>query len=523
MPARYQTPPVPIDLFYATGLYVNVSNFVTTGLYLTGTRRALVEDSTFTYSRQAASAIYMLDPEDAVLDRVRTEAAATRITAEYLTQRLTVIDSVYKDLASAAAQTIVLNPSTPDEDPVRYVRARFETVLGRAPDAAAHYYWSRKLLDCGADAACVTSQRAALDAYLASNPAPAFAVSGRATDENGQPLAGVSVTLTGTHSAETVTALTGADGSYNFKRLPTSGAFTLTASKRHYTFAAPSRTVVTPAGARVVDFGARLDRHSIGGRLLDASGRAVQGATVTLSGAQAAATTSDAQGNYNFAGLAAGGDYTVTPAKANYTFGPASVVVNDLGADTTADFKAAFLEYALRGRVTSGGVALAGVTVTLSGSKADAATTDASGNYSFKVPAGGDYTVTPSKRNYAFDRAAAEFKALAADATADFAARLQTVVSFTATSYAAAEGAGVVTVTVRREGDTTTEAAAVYEGEGDTATRGSDFVASIGVVHFAPGETEKTFTLFITDDGFAEGPERFTLTLTPLGDAVAGD
>ncbi len=140
MPARFQDP-VPLDLFYATNLYVNVSNFVTNGLYLTGTRRVLVEDSTFTYSRQSNSAVYILDAEDAVLDRVRTEANATRIIAESLTSRLTVIDSVYEDLASSAQQTVVLNPSAPDEDPVRYVRSRFETPpdssTGRAGSSTA--------------------------------------------------------------------------------------------------------------------------------------------------------------------------------------------------------------------------------------------------------------------------------------------------------------------------------------------------------------------------------------------------
>ena len=50
-------------------------------------------------------------------------------------------------MASSAAQTVVLTPATPDDDPVRYVRARFQSALGRAPDAAAHYYWSRRLLD----------------------------------------------------------------------------------------------------------------------------------------------------------------------------------------------------------------------------------------------------------------------------------------------------------------------------------------------------------------------------------------
>jgi hypothetical protein len=509
-PARYTPQPVPIDLFYVTGNYVNVSNFFTAGHYVSGVRQVLIEDSLYTWSHQSGSAIHVLDAQDAILDRVRTEAAATRLTFEYLTSRVTVIDSIYEDLNSAAGQTIVLNPSTPDDDPVRYVRAQFASALGRGPDPAAHYYWSRKILDCAANAPCVTSQRAALAAYLATNPVPTFAVTGRATDENGQPLAGIKVTLSGTHSALTTEATTGADGSYAFSRLPTSGVYTLTVgTKRHYTFTTPTRTIVTPAGAQVIDFGATLNRYAIGGRLLDQSGRAIQGATLTLSGTQAATTTSGANGDYSFTGLAAGGNYTVTASSARYTFANPSQAFTDLDANKTADFGGTSLffsvtgqvvdstnkpvsglaltlsggktgtsttdpqgnfvftdlprggsftvtpgkllgstftpaaksfdnltadqttvftavptNFKIGGRVTSGGSGLAGVTVTLSGSKLVTATTDSAGAYSFNVPVHGDYTVTPSKTHYTFAPPSRTFNGVNADQTADFVATL---------------------------------------------------------------------------------------------------
>jgi len=424
-PARYQSPPVPVDLFYATGLYVNVSNFDTTGLYLSGISQVLVEDSTFTWSRQADSAVYIVDAQDAILDRLQTSAAATRLRAEDGTQRLTVIASVYTDLASAAQQTVVLNPLTPDEDPVRYVRAQFESALGREPDAAAHYYWSRALLDCGADSACLTSQRSKLAAYLASNPAPAFDFSGRATDENGQPLAGVTVTLTGTHSAATVATLTGADGTYSFGRLPTSGTYTLSASKRHYTFTTPTASVVRPPGAQAVDFPARLNRYSIGGRLLDELGRAIQGATLTLSGAQSAAATSDANGNYAFTNLAAGGNYVVNASSARYSFASPSRTFTDLDANKTADFAGWSFSYKVNGQVVdSTNNPVAGLSVTLSGAKTAAATTDLQGKFAFtNLPPGGSFTVTPAKLfGYLFTPAAKTFDNLSADQAAAFVA-----------------------------------------------------------------------------------------------------
>ena len=50
----------------------------------------------------------------------------------------------------------------------------------------------------------------------------------------------------------------------------------------------------------------------------------------------------------------------------------------------------------ISGQITAGGSGLPGVTVSLSGTISLAATTDSNGNYSFSVPAGGSYTVTPS-------------------------------------------------------------------------------------------------------------------------------
>src|SRR6185312_8746528 len=50
----------------------------------------------------------------------------------------------------------------------------------------------------------------------------------------------------------------------------------------------------------------------------------------------------------------------------------------------------------ISGQVTAGGGGLPGVTITLSGSASGSATTDGNGNYSFVVPMGGTYTVTPT-------------------------------------------------------------------------------------------------------------------------------
>jgi len=79
--------------------------------------------------------------------------------------------------------------------------------------------------------------------------------------------------------------------------------------------------------------------------------------------------------------------------------------------------------YAVGGQVTGGGAALAGVTVTLSGSQTATATTGPDGRYSFAgLAAGANCTVTPALAGYEFAPASKSFASVSANQTADFAA-----------------------------------------------------------------------------------------------------
>jgi inhibitor of cysteine peptidase len=543
---RVPTESRPIDLLHVSGLRMNVSNLRTSGLYLEGLRGALVEDAFFGWSSLTETAVNLLGAGSAVLSRLDCDVAVTTVRADSATDRLAAVDVRCPEVASLAPSTRVFNAATPDDDPTLYVRSRFQAALGRAPDPAAHFYWADRILRCGASAACVMSERAALAAYLASGPQPTFALEGRATDEAGRALAGVAVTLAGSQAAA---AVTDADGRYRFQNLPTSGVYTVSAAKAHYTFARPSLTVTTPAGGRVVDFAAALDRHTLSGLVVDAFGRGVQGVTVTLSGGRSAAATTDAGGAFVFASLPAGADYALTPSSARYSFAPASQSFDDLGADAAAVFSgtplfhsitaqvftvnnapvpgarvtlagaksaqgvtdskgfvvfgdlprggsytlapaplvgyafpsgpqtfnnltadqgysffAAPTAYKLRGRVTAGGAALPGVAVTLSGSASAATTTDAAGDYAFDIPASGDYTVTASKRHYTFAPASAAFSAVTGERRADFAATLNR--HRIAGRVARADGRAMAGVTVTLSGaqaaTTTTDAAGDY-------------------------------------------------------------
>ena len=86
---------------------------------------------------------------------------------------------------------------------------------------------------------------------------------------------------------------------------------------------------------------------SISGRVTDLSNTGVNGVLMTLSGGQAATTTTDATGFYQFPELPAGQTYVITPSKVNLSFNPQSLTFNNLNADMTADFLASVCTYAL--------------------------------------------------------------------------------------------------------------------------------------------------------------------------------
>ena len=81
-----------------------------------------------------------------------------------------------------------------------------------------------------------------------------------------------------------------------------------------------------------------VSTFTISGQVRDLNDTGVPNVTMTLSGSQSATLTTNADGNYAFAALPAGGTYTVTPSAATFSFSPPAQTFPNLQADQVASF-----------------------------------------------------------------------------------------------------------------------------------------------------------------------------------------
>lgn len=314
-----------------------------------------------------------------------------------------------------------------------------------------------------------------------------YSVSGRVLDGAGAAVAGVTLTVTG--SASTTTA-TDAAGNYTITGLAGGGSYTVTPSKTGYRFSPTSRSYASLAANQTSQDYTATYGISIGGTVQDGAGAGMSGVTVTLSGGAAAATTTDASGNYSFAGLTPGTTYVVSPSKTYYTFTPTQRTLASPNSDVAAmNFTGALATYTISGHVRLGGAGLSGVTVTLSGSQSATTTTAADGSYSFSVQAGGTYTVTPSKTNYTFAPGSLTYNAISANQSgADFNA---TAVTYSITGrVTTSSGSPVAGVTIAYSGSAfgsaVTDASGYYTISGQQPGGNYTLTPSKNYYTFAP-------------------------------------
>jgi len=96
------------------------------------------------------------------------------------------------------------------------------------------------------------------------------------------------------------------------------------------------------------------------------------------------------------------------------------------------------------------------------------------------------------------------------------------VVQFSALNYDAQEDCTFVTVTVNRIGTPLDAATVDYFTSDVTANGRRDYIAAIGKIRFAAGETSKSFPLLINEDSYVEGVETFHINLSNPSGVMLG-
>ncbi len=97
------------------------------------------------------------------------------------------------------------------------------------------------------------------------------------------------------------------------------------------------------------------------------------------------------------------------------------------------------------------------------------------------------------------------------------------VLQYSQPVYAVAEDAGVVQLPVIRSGGSASGVTVAFATSNASAEGGEDFIAQSGTLSYAANETLKVISVQLLDDGEAEGPQVFNVTLTnPGGGSTLG-
>ncbi|HEX9919383.1 MAG TPA: carboxypeptidase regulatory-like domain-containing protein, partial [Pyrinomonadaceae bacterium] len=366
---------------------------------------------------------------------------------------------------------------------------------------------------------------------------PSYAIGGTVSDSGGSPLPGVVVTLANSASA---TLTTGDDGSYLFSGLQGGGNYSVTPSKAGYSFS-PSRHVFDGLGAnQSANFNGTRNTHSISGQLRDNFNMPMTATRVTLSGSQSDTMVTDLNGVYFFDGLAAGGNYIVTPSRRFFSFAPASAAFNNLSGNQVASFTGTPNTVTISGRVRdASGNAVDGVHLSVSGERNVGYTVDANGQFVLRdILSGGIYTLTPYKDGVTFNPSQLVFNNPETDQFADFVAIPDTAtVQFGAASFVESESGGSIKLTVMRTGNMagtvsvayrTTDNPAAVRCDDNTSMPGTafarcDYATSVDRISFAPGEASASVTIPLIDDSHPENNEFVEVVLSEPAGASLGE
>jgi len=95
-------------------------------------------------------------------------------------------------------------------------------------------------------------------------------------------------------------------------------------------------------------------------------------------------------------------------------------------------------------------------------------------------------------------------------------------IQFVSSAYSVLETEGTASVTVTLSAPSALSVTVNYAAGGGTATVGSDYTATSGILTFSPGETTKSFGVPVIHDDTTESTETVTLTLSNPGNGTLG-
>jgi Tol biopolymer transport system component len=174
-----------------------------------------------------------------------------------------------------------------------------------------------------------------LDWFADWQPGNTYNISGQVRDVNGIPIASVSVSLTGSATANTTTD---ANGNYSFSNLNSGANHVVTPSSSSYSFSPANLTFNNLNVSRIGNFVGTLSAVAISGKVTDANNNDLNNVSVSLikNGTAAGTVQTNAQGNYSFGNQTPGANYVVQPLG---SFTPSSRTFNNLTTNAVSDFK----------------------------------------------------------------------------------------------------------------------------------------------------------------------------------------
>jgi hypothetical protein len=97
-----------------------------------------------------------------------------------------------------------------------------------------------------------------------------------------------------------------------------------------------------------------------------------------------------------------------------------------------------------------------------------------------------------------------------------------TVLQFSTNNYSVGEGDGSAQIVVTRTGDISGTSTVDYATSDGTARQRTDYTISSGTINFIAGETSKTISVLVIDNGYQDGSRTVNLNLsTPTGATLA--